>query len=144
MSLTQDRGGFLGAISDAPDDDTPRLVYADWLDERDEADRAEDGLGELELALARVLAEQARAAERREGEYRRAAKASGDSLPSSNLPTIEASASSVATRSGHQPSLVMRRSQRRPSGWRTVGSTLLRPIPRQTSPTSPTNFRIGS
>src|SRR4051812_11131858 len=28
---------FLRAILDAPDDDTPRLVYADWLEERGEA-----------------------------------------------------------------------------------------------------------
>ena len=27
---------FLRAILDAPDDDTPRLVYADWLEERGE------------------------------------------------------------------------------------------------------------
>ena len=25
---------FLQAIRDAPDDDAPRLIYADWLDER--------------------------------------------------------------------------------------------------------------
>lgn len=25
---------FLAAVSDQPDDDTPRLVYADWLEER--------------------------------------------------------------------------------------------------------------
>jgi uncharacterized protein (TIGR02996 family) len=32
---------FLRAILAAPDDDAPRLVYADWLDEQDDADRAE-------------------------------------------------------------------------------------------------------
>jgi uncharacterized protein (TIGR02996 family) len=32
---------FLRAILDAPDDDTPRLVYADWLDEHGDAARAE-------------------------------------------------------------------------------------------------------
>jgi uncharacterized protein (TIGR02996 family) len=32
---------FLGAILEAPDDDTPRLVYADWLDEHDDPARAE-------------------------------------------------------------------------------------------------------
>jgi uncharacterized protein (TIGR02996 family) len=32
---------FLRAIADAPEDDAPRLVYADWLDERGEAARAE-------------------------------------------------------------------------------------------------------
>lgn len=32
---------FLEAILEAPDDDAPRLIYADWLDEQGEADRAE-------------------------------------------------------------------------------------------------------
>lgn len=32
---------FLQAIRDNPADDTPRLVYADWLDEHGEAERAE-------------------------------------------------------------------------------------------------------
>jgi uncharacterized protein (TIGR02996 family) len=31
---------FLQAILDAPDDDTPRLVYADWLEEYGQPDRA--------------------------------------------------------------------------------------------------------
>src|SRR5438874_13842040 len=32
---------FLRAILDNPDDDLPRLIYADWLDEHGEAARAE-------------------------------------------------------------------------------------------------------
>ncbi len=32
---------FLRAINDGPDDDTPRLVYADWLDEHGDPQRAE-------------------------------------------------------------------------------------------------------
>src|SRR5262245_31133795 len=32
---------FLQAIADHPDDDRPRLVFADWLDEHGDADRAE-------------------------------------------------------------------------------------------------------
>jgi uncharacterized protein (TIGR02996 family) len=32
---------FLRAILETPDDDTPRLVYADWLDEHDDSPRAE-------------------------------------------------------------------------------------------------------
>lgn len=31
---------FLADILETPDDDTPRMIYADWLDERGEADRA--------------------------------------------------------------------------------------------------------
>jgi len=32
---------FLRSIIDEPDDDAPRLIYADWLDEQGDADRAE-------------------------------------------------------------------------------------------------------
>lgn len=32
---------FLAAIRNAPDDDAPRLVYADWLDDHDDSERAE-------------------------------------------------------------------------------------------------------
>src|SRR5919199_887033 len=32
---------FLDAVLDAPEDDAPRLVYADWLDEHGDHDRAE-------------------------------------------------------------------------------------------------------
>lgn len=34
--MLEEREAFLRAIFDAPDDDTPRLVYADWLEEHDE------------------------------------------------------------------------------------------------------------
>jgi uncharacterized protein (TIGR02996 family) len=36
-----DEAGFLASIAAAPLDDAPRLVYADWLDERGEAAKAE-------------------------------------------------------------------------------------------------------
>jgi uncharacterized protein (TIGR02996 family) len=36
-----DRAAFLAAIIVEPDDDLPRLVYADWLDEHGEPERAE-------------------------------------------------------------------------------------------------------
>lgn len=39
--MSADRAAFLRAIYAAPDDDTPRLVFADWLDEHGEAKRAE-------------------------------------------------------------------------------------------------------
>jgi uncharacterized protein (TIGR02996 family) len=38
--MTRD-AAFLQAILDAPDDDAPRLIYADWLDEHGDAARAE-------------------------------------------------------------------------------------------------------
>jgi uncharacterized protein (TIGR02996 family) len=42
---------FLQAVRDDPDDDLPRLVYADWLEDQGEADRAE--LIRLQIALSR-------------------------------------------------------------------------------------------
>ncbi|AWM40884.1 hypothetical protein GobsT_05560 [Gemmata obscuriglobus] len=36
-----DEDALLAAIGAQPDEDTPRLVYADWLDEHDRAERAE-------------------------------------------------------------------------------------------------------
>jgi len=39
--MTAIPAGFLSAILAAPDDDTPRLVLADWIDEQGEAARAE-------------------------------------------------------------------------------------------------------
>ncbi|VTU00198.1 Repeat-companion domain TIGR02996 OS=Singulisphaera acidiphila (strain ATCC BAA-1392 / DSM 18658 / VKM B-2454 / MOB10) GN=Sinac_4455 PE=4 SV=1: LRR_6: LRR_6 [Gemmataceae bacterium] len=36
-----DEDALLGAIRDDPDDDTPRLVYADWLQENGDPERAE-------------------------------------------------------------------------------------------------------
>ena len=41
---------FLRAIAAAPDDDLPRLVYADWLDEHGDPDRAEFIRAQCELA----------------------------------------------------------------------------------------------
>src|SRR5260370_33292430 len=45
------RDPFLRAICEAPDDDAPRLVYADWLDENGDSDRAE--FIQLHIRLAR-------------------------------------------------------------------------------------------
>lgn len=41
---------FLAAITETPDDDTPRLVYADWLEEHGQSDRAEFIRVQCELA----------------------------------------------------------------------------------------------
>lgn len=38
--MTHDEA-FIQAIREAPDDDAPRLIYADWLEEHGQADRAE-------------------------------------------------------------------------------------------------------
>src|ERR1043166_8796102 len=63
----RDDSPFLAAIAADPEDDTPRLVFADWLDEHDDPDRAEfirihcarhrnsDGAGDLPASeLARL------------------------------------------------------------------------------------------
>src|SRR4051794_24185031 len=38
--LTDTRQALLNAIRDNPDDDAPRLIYADWLDENGQPERA--------------------------------------------------------------------------------------------------------
>ena len=45
-----DEAAFLKAVCAAPDDDLPRLVYADWLDEHDRPLRAEFIRTQIELA----------------------------------------------------------------------------------------------
>ena len=50
MDLLAQHEAFLRAIFDAPDDDTPRLVYADFLQENGEEDRAELIRVQCELA----------------------------------------------------------------------------------------------
>src|SRR5262249_40352521 len=44
--------GFLADIRDNPDDDTTRLIYADWLDDHGESARAE--LIRVQVELARL------------------------------------------------------------------------------------------
>jgi uncharacterized protein (TIGR02996 family) len=38
--MTSDES-FLAAIIESPDDDSPRLIYADWLEDHGQPDRAE-------------------------------------------------------------------------------------------------------
>ncbi len=63
-----DADAFLRAIIENPDDDTPRLVYADWLDENGDPERAE--FIRVQIAMERDRDEphvrQARAARERE------------------------------------------------------------------------------
>src|SRR5690348_12506827 len=47
-----DGRALLNAITDHPDDDTPRLVFADWLEEHNDPDRAR--FIRLQVELARV------------------------------------------------------------------------------------------
>ena len=46
---------FLASILEAPEDDAPRLIYADWLDEQGESDRAE--FIRLQVREARMAAD---------------------------------------------------------------------------------------
>jgi uncharacterized protein (TIGR02996 family) len=45
-----DHDALLAAICDQPDEDTPRLAFADWLDENDQTDRAAFVRAQVELA----------------------------------------------------------------------------------------------
>ncbi len=45
-----DQDALLAAVCDRPDDDTPRLVFADWLDDHGFADRAAFVRAQVELA----------------------------------------------------------------------------------------------
>ena len=49
-STVPDAAPFLAAIRAAPDDDAPRLIYADWLDEHGQPERAEFIRVQCELA----------------------------------------------------------------------------------------------
>lgn len=48
--MMPDAAPFLAAIRAAPDDDAPRLIYADWLDEHGQPERAEFIRVQCELA----------------------------------------------------------------------------------------------
>ncbi|QDU23058.1 TIGR02996 domain-containing protein [Urbifossiella limnaea] len=51
-----DEPALLAAIADRPADDTPRLVYADWLDDHGDSDRAEFIRLNVEIDRTAVLA----------------------------------------------------------------------------------------
>ena len=48
--MTPDEVGFFRTILDHPDDDTPRLIYADWLEDRGRSERAEYIRVQIEVA----------------------------------------------------------------------------------------------
>lgn len=50
MTAAADRLAFTRAVLARPDDDLPRLIFADWLDERGESERAEFIRVQVELA----------------------------------------------------------------------------------------------
>ncbi len=62
---------FLAAIIDRPDDDSLRLVYADWLEEHGEQKRAEFIRVQLDLATLPEGDERRKALEAREWGSRR-------------------------------------------------------------------------
>src|SRR5205085_3618750 len=61
-----DRDAFLRAIWDRPHDDLPRLIYADWLDEHGQPERAE--FIRLQCALDRLPEDDRRRPDLRERE----------------------------------------------------------------------------
>jgi uncharacterized protein (TIGR02996 family) len=55
---------LLAAIRESPDDDAPRLIYADWLEEHgDEKDRAHAELIRAQVEMARLPLDDDRRAE---------------------------------------------------------------------------------
>jgi uncharacterized protein (TIGR02996 family) len=60
---TSDQLAFWAAIRAAPTDDTPRLIYADWLDEHGDPDRAE--FIRVQCALARFGPDRRRGGKKR-------------------------------------------------------------------------------
>jgi uncharacterized protein (TIGR02996 family) len=46
----KEQDALLAAVLDAPDDDAPRLVYADWLEEHGQPERAEFIRAQVERA----------------------------------------------------------------------------------------------
>ncbi|MFL5341256.1 MAG: TIGR02996 domain-containing protein [Gemmataceae bacterium] len=63
-----DEPAFLAAILAAPDDDGPRLVYADWLEERGDTDRSEFIRVQIELTRRPVDPARQRHLRRRESD----------------------------------------------------------------------------
>ncbi len=66
-----ERDALMRSICETPDDDTPRLVFADWLDEHGESDRAE--FIRVQIEAARIGAY----SDRRDGLIRRANELQG-------------------------------------------------------------------
>jgi uncharacterized protein (TIGR02996 family) len=68
MTAADEERALLKAVCDQPDDDTPRLVYADWLTEHDQPERAE--FIRVQCALAHIEGDDPRrpALARREAE----------------------------------------------------------------------------
>jgi uncharacterized protein (TIGR02996 family) len=63
-----DQEALLAAILAEPDEDTPRLAYADWLDENGQPDRAAFVRAQIEAARAEPFSKQARAAQKQSDE----------------------------------------------------------------------------
>jgi len=68
MFNTNQHSNFLRAILDAPNDDLPRLIFADYLEESGEADRAEFIRIQCELAAGCENSERKKPLESRQAE----------------------------------------------------------------------------
>src|SRR5437763_13595138 len=64
--------GFLADILEGPDDNAPRLVYAEWLDDNGQSERAEFIRRQCELPSMPADHPQRQAKEKREKELREA------------------------------------------------------------------------
>src|SRR5262249_33903554 len=71
MPSADERAAFIAAIREAPDDDAPRLVFADWLEERgDEADIARAEFIRVQVRRANLPIEDERHSELQARELR--------------------------------------------------------------------------
>src|SRR5262245_10302006 len=55
--MIDDRAALLRAVTDSPDDPTPRLIFADWLEEHGESDAAAILRGERGAQAVRLAVE---------------------------------------------------------------------------------------
>jgi uncharacterized protein (TIGR02996 family) len=68
MARDDESRAFLEAMCEAPEDDTPRLIYADWLDDHGDSARAEFVRVQCELAKLSPRDERRPGLERREAQ----------------------------------------------------------------------------
>lgn len=83
MSTLTERDALLAAVLAAPDDDLPRLVYADWLDEHGEDRWADLIRVQCELAATESYRQRKALAEREREVF---ARLTGGGLPDDGLP----------------------------------------------------------
>jgi uncharacterized protein (TIGR02996 family) len=109
-----DREAFVAAVAASPEDDLPRLVFADWLDENGESERAE---------FIRVQCELAKPAVRQDTDFRDPLLARMRSLLDAHRKRWMAPVAAALGFSGDDPPQPARAAEP-PSFWRRVSGRL--------------------